>query len=103
MDSPRQINRMNESTLQFALAIFALPAFGLLMGIGATIAERLRTVSDRPSQTDHAIPRHVSVSLPATMVDAMNARIERGDYASMDEVILDGLRVLIAEEQRTDK
>lgn len=68
---------MNESTLQFALAIFALPAFGLLMGIGATIAERLRTVSGRLSPTDHAM-RRVSVCLPAAMVEAMHARIERG-------------------------
>jgi hypothetical protein len=89
--------------VKFALAIFALPAFGLLVGIGATIAGRRRVAGGSPSPSAQAAPRQISISLPETMVEAIDVRLERGDYASMDELVLDGLRALFKQERREEE
>jgi Arc/MetJ-type ribon-helix-helix transcriptional regulator len=37
------------------------------------------------------------------MVEAMDVQVERGDYASKNEVVLDGLRALFKEDARKRK
>lgn len=93
---------MHETTVQFALAIFALPALGLLVGIGATIAQR-RRAGRRLGKAGHAMPRLLSINLSARMAEAVQARVDRGDYASVDAVIVAGLDTLFAQERRAEK
>ncbi len=46
--------------------------------------------------------RQMSITLPVEMADAVRARVRSGQYASESEVVRDGLRALIAQDQAVE-
>ena len=43
--------------------------------------------------------RQMSITLPVEMADAVRERVRSGQYASESEVVRDGLRALLAQDQ----
>jgi antitoxin ParD1/3/4 len=46
--------------------------------------------------------RQMSITLPVEMADAVRERVRSGQYASESEVVRDGLRALIAQDQAVE-
>ena len=46
--------------------------------------------------------RHLSITLPNEMADALRERVQSGEYASESEVIREGLRSLWARDQAVE-
>lgn len=97
---------MNQQIVAFAAAIFALPAFGLLAGIGATLASgatkrRWNTNGLRAAIATDSRP--LIVDLPTEMEEMLNAKVASGEYASLNAAIVESLRALIGRNSGMDK
>lgn len=91
---------MSEPGVPFLLAIFAFPAFGLLVGVGAVIAERLRSRNNAKDIAEGDRARRCTIHLPDAMARTVNAKVASGQYGSADQVILEGLRALMDNDPR---
>jgi len=93
---------MQPPTVLFLFAIFALPAFGLAVGIAAaTIAGKIRGTKKGTRTTTGVGYSQLQIDLPRAMAEMVAAKVASGEFASADEVMLEGLRLLMSRDSRT--
>ena len=92
---------MQPPTVLFLFAIFALPAFGLAVGIAATVAGKIRGTKKGTRTTTGVGYSQLQIDLPRAMAEMVAAKVASGEFASADEVMLEGLRLLMSRDSRT--
>ena len=92
---------MQPPTVLFLFAIFALPAFGLAVGIAATIAGKIRGTKKGTRTTTGVGYSQLQTDLPRAMAEMVAAEVASSEFASADEVVLEGLRLLMSRDSRT--
>lgn len=77
-------------------AVFALPAFGVLLGICGVIEQKRQRRQRAAGLANQAPPRQFNIILPGELADAVQAKVASGAYATGNDVILAGVRTLVA-------